>query len=391
MSSKKKHQEGGKAGLESESEFQEVFEACPRAIVLADAESGLIVDVNRAACDLMDMPKEEIVGLHQSQLHPKEEAERYRAIFQEHVQKGEAITQDIHIQRPSGELVPVDISASVIETSSGRRIVEGVFRDIAPRKRAEEEIRRRNEDLATLNAIASTVAWSLNLGEVMNRALDTVLEVMKVDAGVITLLDPQTGELTLETHRGLSEGFVEDMRRQRQRALRHLAETIPGTEQAVLIQDLPQDPRASVFGGNFKKERLRSSAAVALQSKGDVVGMLAVISREPHTFKPEDVDLLSSIGIQIGMAVENARLHEETSRRVQELSASEEIMRELSTTLDFDKVIQLVLDKAMATTDASAGSIDLLSEDRSRLIWLANRGYPPQVAAILHATSPVHS
>lgn len=378
---KRQRQASGPKGFAADADFKEVFESCRDAIILADAETGIIIEVNKAACELMDMPREALLGLHQSKLHPQAEAERYQAIFREHAQKSEAITQDIFIQRPSGELVPVDISASVIKTSAGKEIVEGVFRNIAQRKRAEEEVQRRNEELAALNAVASTVAGSLNLDEVMNRALDKVLEVMKVEVGVITLSDAQTGEMTLVTHRGLSDEFVENMRRQRQGVVGQLADTIPAREEAILIQDLRRDPRAAVFGGDFERERLHSSAAVPLQSKGDVVGMLAVISRKPHMFTPQDVELLTSIASQIGMAVENARLHDETSRRLEHLTATEEIMGELSSTLDFDKVIQLVLDKAMEATNASAGSIDLVSDDRSHLIWLAHRGYPPQAAA----------
>jgi len=364
---KRKHKEGGQAGLEWEVDLKKVFENCPHAIFLADAESAIIIDLNRAACELMDMPREEILGLHQSELHPKAEAERYRAIFQEHVQKGEAITQDIYIQRPSGELVPVDISATVIETSDGKEIVEGVFQDIAQRKRVEEQITRRNEELAALNAIASTVAGSLNLDEIMNRALEKVLEVMKVEVGVITLSDPQTGEMTLVTHRGLSDEFVENMRRQRHRVVRHLANTIPAGEEAILIEDLWSDPRAAVFGGDFERERLHSSAAVPLQSKGNVVGMLAVISREPHVFTPQDVALLTSIGSQIGMAVENARLYGDERRRLSELEALRETSLDITRQLDVPQLLQSIVRRASDLVGTAGGGLYLYHEEEQEL------------------------
>jgi PAS domain S-box-containing protein len=363
---KRTRQDGGQAGPEWEADFKQVFENCPDAIFLADTESGIIIDVNRAACELMNMPREALLGLHQLELHPKTEAERYRAIFGDHFQKGQAITQDVYVERPSGELVHVDISASVIQTS-GKEIVVEVFRDIAERKRVEEETKRRNEELAALNAIASTVAGSLNLDEIMNRALDKVLEVMKVEAGVITLSDAQTGEMTLVTHRGLSDEFVGSMRRQRQKVARHLAATIPTGEEAILIQDLWRDPRAAAFGGDFETERLRSSAAVPLQSKGNVVGMLAVISREAHTFTPQQVQLLTSIGSQIGMAVESARLYRDEQHRLSEMEALRETSLDISRQLDVPQLLQSIVRRASALVDTSGGGLYLYHEEEQEL------------------------
>ena len=369
------NEDRGFAEFQSGGAFQQLFESFPGAAIITDPGSGTILDANQMACDLLGRSRDEMLGLDQSRLHPTQDGEKYRVLFRDRLPREQAVRGEIGLCKPSGEVVHVEASASTLDLA-GKRVTCTFFLE-----RPEAVLESSHDQLLALNAVASTVAGSLNLDEIMDRALDKVLEVMKVEVGVITLSDAQTGEMTLVTHRGLSDEFVENMRRQRQRAVGQLADTIPAREEAILIQDLRRDPRAAVFGGDFEKERLHSSAAVPLQSKGNVVGMLAVISREPHMFTPQDVELLTSIASQIGMAVENARLHDETSRRLEELSATEEIMEELSSTLDFDKVIQLVLDKAMETTNASAGSIDLVAEDRSHLIWLAHRGYPPQVAA----------
>jgi PAS domain S-box-containing protein len=364
---KSRRQPSALKGLAADADYQKLFENSPDAIFLADAERGIIIDVNRAACKLMDMPREELLGLHQSKLHPPGEAERYQAIFREHAQKGEAITQDIYIQRPSGELVPVDISASVIKTSSGKEIVQGVFRDIAQRKRAEEEANRRNEELAALNAIASTVAGSLDLDEILNGALDKVLEVMKVEAGVIALLGAETGEMTLATYRGLSDQFVRNMRSQRQGLAGHVAAMISGGEEAVMIRNLRQDPRMVAFGVDFEEEGLSSSAGAPLLSKGDVVGMLAVMSREPHEFSREEVELLTSIGSQIGMALENARLYRDEGRRLAELEALRETNLDITQQLDVPQLLKSIVRRASDLVGVSGGGLYLYHKDEQEL------------------------
>ena len=129
---------------ESEEKFRNLFEHAKDTVLLADAQTGIIVDVNPAGCSLLGLPKEKIIGRHQSELHPPEMVEAYKQLFRDHVEKGAAITEDVVIQRADGTKVPVDISASVIELA-GKRIIQGVFRNITERKQAEEALRDSEE------------------------------------------------------------------------------------------------------------------------------------------------------------------------------------------------------------------------------------------------------
>ena len=78
-------------------------------------------------------------------------------------------------------------------------------------KRAEEDIRQRNRELAALNAIATVVSQSLNLDEILSAALDKVLELMRLDVGGIYLADPVRRKLDLVVHRGISEEFAHEI------------------------------------------------------------------------------------------------------------------------------------------------------------------------------------
>ena len=150
----------------SEEKFRNLFENCNDAIFLADARSGEVLDANRAAERLLGLPRERLIGSHQSQIHPPEDAERYRAIFGVRAE-GTRPLLDCEVQHTDGRRVPVEISASTI-TLGGRRVVQGVFRDVSERKRGEEERLRFEEKLQqaqkleSLGVLAGGIAHDFN-------------------------------------------------------------------------------------------------------------------------------------------------------------------------------------------------------------------------------------
>jgi len=134
---------------ESESKFKNLFEHAKDAIFLADAQTGILVDANPAACRMLGLPKEKVVGMHQSELHPPELADHYKQIFRNHVAKGTAVTEELIVRRADGNQVPVDISASVFELG-GKQIIQGVFRDATRRKRMEKALQASEEKYRSL-------------------------------------------------------------------------------------------------------------------------------------------------------------------------------------------------------------------------------------------------
>jgi PAS domain S-box-containing protein len=130
--------------MQSEAQFREFFEKAADAIFIAEIETGIIVDANQAASRMMQLPREQIIGKHQSQIHPTAKEEFSKVTFEVHNQmvkqnlpmsptENEVICQD-------GTLIPVEIMASEV-IYQNKKCLMGTFRDITERKQGIFKLR----------------------------------------------------------------------------------------------------------------------------------------------------------------------------------------------------------------------------------------------------------
>lgn len=137
---------------ESEEKFRLSFENAKDAILWADAMTGVIVNCNKSAEVLFEKTKEELIGVHQTSLHPAEKAEYYTSMFQKHIDQNGFADDEAEIITKSGKILQVTINASVTIVE-GRPIIQGIFHDITERKRAEEELKV----MATTDALTNVL------------------------------------------------------------------------------------------------------------------------------------------------------------------------------------------------------------------------------------------
>lgn len=178
----------------------------------------------------------------------------------------------------------------------------------------EQRVADRTRELATLNAVAQTVGRSLDLQDMLASTLDKVLEVLEFEAGAVYLRDETTGVLSMVCERGLPERVRQVVARgivSKRAAL----STVP-----ILIPDLLESGGEA---GELAAEGYRAVASIPLIAKKRVEGVLSAACRSPRSFTPQDSDLLISIGHQIAVAIENARLYEQA----QQAAAGEERQR----------------------------------------------------------------
>ena len=140
-----------KALKESETRYRVLFESANDAIFLADAHTGILIDANKGAAKLLGRPINEIIGMHQMQLHPKEDAKLYKGLFKSHTNAQKPFLQTAFVKHKSGRNIPVYISGTHI-VLMGKKIMMGIFSDITALKQIEDSLKRDKSSLESIVA-----------------------------------------------------------------------------------------------------------------------------------------------------------------------------------------------------------------------------------------------
>jgi GAF domain-containing protein len=233
------------------------------------------------------------------------------------------------------------------------------------------EIQQKANKLIALNAVSAAINQPLPLQAIMEQAIEKVIEVMKTDAGGIRLLNQETGELPIVASRGLSPEHVQATR------LIHMGEGVVGavaqSGEPQVIKDVRLDPRVFSLSAMIR-EGFITFAVVPLRSKDTIVGTLGVVTRQHRDFPPEDIELLTAIGDQIGVAVENSRLYTDLARYVRQLEAVQAVAEVVNRTEELDKILNEGLKQILAVTGLEMGAIALAHSEEQAFSVEASQG-----------------
>lgn len=351
---------------ESEVRYRDLVEQASDGIFLADAQ-GRLAGVNPRGCAMLGYTRDEILQLSIQDLIPPDDLAGKAIPFHE-LRAGKTVLVERRLRRKDGLLVPVEISARMLDSG----LLQGIVRDVTERKKMEGETRRQAARAEALLRTASRLNAQLDLDRVLKVVCQETCAALDVPVAAVMLHDDKRDVLYLAGGSGLPPGFTERVK-PLPRAL--YDEYVRRMGPVVVIPDLRAIPELPV-SALCRDYGLRTCAGVSMQRGGSLIGALAVATMgEVRRFAADELALLQGLADQAAQALVNARLFSETRRRLKLVQALRNIDMAITGSLDLRVTFSVALDEITAQLDMDAAAILLLNLHTQTLEYAAWRGF----------------
>src|SRR6201997_4958959 len=187
-----------------------------------------------------------------------------------------------------------------------------------------EELKQRNKDLEILTGLIQAVHRSSNLEEIYRVALDSVVKLENVDMVMIYLVDEQRQEAVLQAHRNLPEDYVR--RASRIPYPKGITWKVINTGMMLNVENAQKDPDIGPAGRDLGHHSILG-IPIVLEKK--VIGVIWFLSYKEREFSQGEVNLLSTLGNQIAIAISKTKMFEEMKQQKEVLHDSKERYRTL--------------------------------------------------------------
>ncbi len=189
--------------------------------------------------------------------------------------------------------------------------VVGTATDISERKQAEDRLKSRTRELALLNSAGQTFVSSLKLDQVLISVLDEVHQIIGITACSIWLVDPESGDLVCKEAVFHGNDTIRDLILTQSKTI---TEWVVRHGDSLNIPDLQKDKHHFKKVVQQSKLHLRSILCVPLRTKNETFGALKMADERENRFDTDDMHLAESLATLASIAIENARLYQQTQQ-----------------------------------------------------------------------------
>jgi len=316
---------------EAEEKYRKIFEGS-KDMVFITSFDGKFADVNPAGVEMLGYEnKEELFGIvsKDTYFNPQE-----RERFQNEMTK-DGFVKDFEIKLKRKDGAPIDglITATARKDEEDHIIgYEGIIKDISARKKMEEDLLQRAGELQTLHDLSVLINQTLDLEKILPVALEMALSLTGFEMGAIHLLNEDEEILELKFDNGQPPILTENAKTFK------VGEGVAGKvvqlkRPIILSVDEYPTPRIIPF---LKEEGVQTLMSIPLLAKEKAIGAITLLSRSPHALTQREVNLLESLGNQIGLALENAKLFSVVAKAKSEWETTFDAVTDLITIRDKD-------------------------------------------------------
>lgn len=240
----------------------------------------------------------------------------------------------------------------------------------------------RERDL--LYEAARATSSTLNVQEILDGVLATISRSVSSYAAIVFLLNDDRTHLFIGAERGLT-GEDRDVQLLADGKLASAAFGSMSGGTAFLVADTEADPRYEAI---WPEDHFRplSLLVAPLVSRDNAMGMVVVASHQRNAYTKEDVRLMSAVASQAAIALENAWLYEDATRRAEEATAIYELSQAVNTNLNLQRVLNFVADSVPALLHIDKFALFLHNPRTNALDIMVARNIRREVVHSMHPT-----
>lgn len=222
----------------------------------------------------------------------------------------------------------------------------------------------RSAQQATLSALTiPIISQTSELQEVLNETLAKVMKLTGASAASIRLMNDENSEFVFSVYQGFSQTYM------REQPITVVDE--PGVKKALESRTpLFSDDRLnqlSNHGNALAREGFNAAVYLPLMTPKKTFGIMTVASREQGGLTSKQADLFTAIAHQIAIALQNARLFQDTERNLERIGALHDIVLATTSSLNLDAVLSELLQKIDRFLPYPVVTVQLLNKTTGRL------------------------
>ncbi|MEB3229486.1 MAG: PAS domain S-box protein [Leptolyngbyaceae bacterium] len=322
--------------LERELRYGALMERASDGILLCDRH-GKILEVNHKVEEWLGYDRAELTSMPLTQLHPPENRAKILVSFEQVVNQQRTQVLDVTFLTKSGTLLPIDISASVLEIQ-GQFIVQAILRDIRERKRLEAEreraegvIRQQAEQERLLGEITRRIRQSLNLQTIFDTACQEIRPFLRAERVGIFQFDLdsnyETGEFVAES---VVHGFISVVGK-----LVH--DHCFGRDHAnhyakgryLVADDVCYNRFSPCHADILLKLQVRACMVMPLICGEQLWGLLCIHQcTAPRSWEAAEISLSQRFANQLAIAIQQAKLYEQVQQELAERQQAQQLLTE---------------------------------------------------------------
>jgi putative methionine-R-sulfoxide reductase with GAF domain len=242
----------------------------------------------------------------------------------------------------NGEVRDIIVRFSIEKDAEGRTTrTFGANQDVTEQRRAEATIAKRAAELATVSQISTTVATILNPDDMLQTVVDLTQTSFSLYHAHIYLMNEQNSELVLAKGAGeVGRRMVAEGRSIAVNNEKSLVARAGRTRLGVIVNDTRQDPE---FLPHPLLPDTRSEMSVPLVVGDAILGVMDVQSNEVNRFSQEDVSILTTLGAQVAVSLQNARSYARAQRQAEREALINAISERIQSTNSVEAALQVAV------------------------------------------------